>query len=45
MLCILACIIVRNQCQDSYLILYNSTSVETILLINSARVSDYILDY
>jgi len=43
MRCILA--VVRNQCQDTYFMLYNSTSVETILLLNGARVCNYILDY
>ena len=36
---------VRNQRQDTYFILYNSTSVETVLLLNSARVSNYILNH
>ena len=44
MLCILASIIVRNKCQDTYFILYNSTSVETVLPLNSAKRSNYIFE-
>jgi len=45
MLCILRCLVVRNECQDTYSIPRTPTSVEIVLALIFARRSNHILNH